>query len=332
MTKNEKIKLILRQLNGESDWKEDQEFSQWLLDNPKNLDLYIDIKKLWESPIAHPLQFSSTKAEKRINKALHKKKRKIPLWQSGQKIAAAVVILVAVGIVSFHQIKTHQTIGKNTEVVQQITKTSGAGEQFRVRLPDGSIVHLNAGSSVQFPKEFGENSRQVKLTGEAFFEITKDAKRPFTVKSKHVATTVLGTSFNIKAFEYSEITVTVATGKVKVKNCNGNYTNEILLLPNQQAIYKDQEKKFQMTEVIAKNYYAWTDGVIQFNNDPLHEVIKILERWYNVRIFTEGAINKEIRITGSYKDKNLQTILGGLSFMYDLSYHYENNNIVIIIK
>ncbi|MGE4585953.1 MAG: FecR family protein [Mangrovibacterium sp.] len=330
MTKNEKIRLILRQLNGEANKKEKEAFSQWLLAKAENLDLYAWIKKLWEMPMNRQLNFDMAKAEARINKIIHKKEKKIRLWKHGQKIAAFLILLITIGTFVYHRSGEKPITGNETAISNRITKTSEPGEQLRVTLPDGSIVLLNAGSSIQFPEKFEGKSRQVILSGEAFFKVTKDAEHPFMVESNRITTTVLGTSFNIKAFKQGNVTVTVATGKVKVGSRSDDQAAELLLLPNEQATYDKHEKQFRKAEVFAQNYYAWTEGTIRFNNDSLEEVIKILERWYNIHIRLEGTGNEKIRVNGSYKDKKLYSILDGLSYIYGLNYRYENGQTIVI--
>ncbi len=330
MTKDEKIRLILRQLNEEAGIDEKEDFSQWLLESSENFDLYIEMKELWDSPMKRQIEFNSANAEKRINQKIKKKRNSIKLWQHAGKIAASVIILISLGTFAYYQFNNKSEIVAEIIPIEQIVKESGAGEQLRVTLPDGSIVRLNAGSTIQFPEKFNSDYREVTLTGEAFFEVVKDSVHPFTVKSGNIMTQVLGTSFNVKAFKSENIAVTVATGKVMVKDIEETDTQELILFPNEQAVYKKDQKLFEKAEVKASNFYAWTSGVIQFNDEPLSEVINMLERWYNVSIILDENHNSTVRVEGSYKDKKLYTILDGLSFMYDLEYKYINDETITI--
>lgn len=330
MPKLRKIRSILRQLNGEADLEEKQAFGQWLLEKAENLDLYIEIKNLWETPVAQKLKFDETKARERIARAVKKETQHIRIWQYAQRIAAIVILMLSVGTFSHYRLLKPQPQILQTIPVNWVRKVSGAGEQLRISLPDGSVVHLNAGSCIQFPQTFHNNYRQVILKGEAFFDVTKDPEHPFEVRSDEITTTVLGTSFNIKAYTNEPVTVTVASGKVKVVKDDKNQTDEILLHPNQQAIYSKQEKQLRMSEVIARDYYEWTNGIIRFNDDSPEEVVRILERWYNVHIQLNGIQKENIRVNGSYKDKKLYMILDGLSFMYGLEYTYTNDTTIII--
>ncbi len=330
MTKKEKIRIILRQLNKTASKHERNKFSNWLLQDSDNLDLYIEIKNIWHTPLTKRLSFDDTHAKIKLNKAIKKERRKIQLATYSRTIAAACILLIIIATFTYQHLKEPQQITKQENQIQLITKHSELGEQLRITLPDASVVRLNAGSSIQFPAKFAPNKRQITLYGEAFFEVTKDGNRPFEVKTNNLTTTVLGTSFNVKAFEQKQAIITVVTGKVKVETENNDSTDKILLLPNQQTIYNKQENHFKMKEVDSQHYFAWTTGTIRFNNDPLEEVVETLERWYNVKILLDKHIKKSMRIQGSYTDKKLYTILDGLGYIYNLDCNYTDDNIIVI--
>jgi ferric-dicitrate binding protein FerR (iron transport regulator) len=330
MTKKEKIRIILRQLNESANEHEKNKFSNWLLQDPDNLDLYIEIKNIWHAPLSKRLNFDDTHAKIKLNKAIKKGRRKIQLHTYSRAIAAASILLIVVGTFTYQYLKAPRQADPQEKTIHFITKHSKLGEQLRVTLPDASVVRLNAGSSIRFPEKFDTDKRQITLSGEAFFEVTKDPNRPFEVKTNNITTTVLGTSFNIKAFGQEQATVTVATGKVEVETKNGDSTDKLLLLPNQQVVYNKKENHFKMEEVDSRHYFEWTSGTIRFNNDPLEEVVKILERWYNVKIQLDKHIKKSMRIQGSYTDKKLYIILDGLGYIYNLDCHYINDNTIVI--
>ena len=330
MTKKEKIRIILRQLNERANEHEKDKFSNWLLQNPDNLDLYLEIKKIWHAPLTKRLNFDDTRARIKLNKAIRKERRKIQLHTYSGAIAAASILLLVVATFTYQYLKAPQQVDPQEKTIHFITKHSELGEQLRVTLPDASVVLLNAGSSIRFPEKFDTDKRQITLFGEAFFEVTKDPNRPFKVKINDITITVLGTSFNIKAFEQKHATITVATGKVKVETENGDSSDKLVLLPNQQAVYNKKENRFKVEEVDSRHYFAWTSGTIRFNNDPLEEVVKILERWYNVKIQLDKQIKKSMRIQGSYTDKKLYTILDGLGYIYNLDCHYTNDKTIEI--
>ncbi|WP_163717302.1 FecR family protein [Mangrovibacterium lignilyticum] len=331
MPKRDKIKMILRQLNGESSPAERDKFSNWLMENPENLDQYIELKEIWNQDYTRSLPFDENKALKRIQAAAKKKKRRIPLPKTVLRIAAILAIILVSGAYLVYQQNIQPAPVSNPQIAT-LTKTSGPGEQMRVTLPDGSVIWLNGESTVSYPEKFLPGCREVTLTGEAFFEVTKNPAQPFVVQTGKVSTTVLGTSFNIKAFTKNEATVTVATGKVRVAHTSDNsQTDELYLLPNEQAVWSAYQNGLQKNTVDSRDYYAWKNGTICFNNETLPEAMQMLERWYNVTIKLKAA-NAENRryINGNYKDKKLYNILDGLCYIYNLEYEYLNDSTILI--
>ena len=264
-----------------------------------------------------------------INKAVKRGNRKPWILQHCQKLAASILIIISLAAFVIFQAQEgiEQSI-EESRIVRQIIKVSDAGEQLRLSLPDGTIVHLNAGSSIQFPERFAKEYRKIVLDGEAFFDVTKDPNHPFIVHSNGLQTTVLGTSFNIRAFKGKDISVTVASGKVKVERVSTNKKFE--LLPNEQLVYYSDNKKINVNKVDAGNYLSWTKGVLKFNNESLDNVTSELERWFNVRINLDQVKTKNLKVNGSFKGRKLHNILDGLCYMYDLEYELKNNNEIFI--
>jgi ferric-dicitrate binding protein FerR (iron transport regulator) len=163
---------------------------------------------------------------------------------------------------------------------------AATGERKEVILPDSSHVWLNAGSSVDYPTAFQGGERNVGLTGEAFFDVTRDPAHPFVIRTGALRTRVVGTSFNIKAYpEDSAIAVSVVTGRVKVSSAH----TSVDLLPDQQAVYgKSGDQLIARPCPGAGALAVWKEGKLQFRNEPLHKVVRTLERRYGVSIGLEG--------------------------------------------
>ncbi len=151
-------------------------------------------------------------------------------------------------------------------------------------LADGSKVWLNAGSSLTYPVLFIGNARKVSVTGEAYFEVTHDASKPFVVNNGSMNVRVLGTHFNVNAFEDdgNDIKVTLLEGSVKIDN--GNATG--LLKPGQQAVVIKEIEV--LNDVDLDLVMAWKNGYFQFNNASLQNVLKEVSRWYDVNVVYEG--------------------------------------------
>lgn len=167
------------------------------------------------------------------------------------------------------------------------TLATPRGGQFRVVLPDGSKVWLNAASSLRFPTAFTGNDRLVQLSGEAYFEVAKNARQPFKVMVDDLAVQVLGTSFNVKAYkEDGKINTTLLEGAVNVQHG----TQVILLKPGQQATMNDINTLSLKENVNMEEVVAWKNGYFQFNHEPLKGVMGQLARWYDAEVTYEGKV------------------------------------------
>lgn len=214
------------------------------------------------------------------------------------------------------------------------TITIPFGKTFKVTLSDASIVHLNAGSTLKFPEQFvSGNTRNVYLTGEAFFEVSKDEKHPFIVHSGQVDVEVLGTKFNLSSY-IDDITThcELVEGSVRISEST-NYKNNTILAPNQKSAWNNDTKKFEIENIDVKLYTAWVYGELMFQNEPFEHVIKKLERSYGVKIKNNNPLLAKQNFTGTIKIKesSVESILD--LFKLDTPFEYEiNKNSIEIIK
>jgi transmembrane sensor len=242
------------------------------------------------------------------------------------------------------------------------------GSKTTIELPDSSVVVLNSGSTLSYPNKFETESRTVKLTGEAFFEVKKNSKRPFYVKTKDVTIRVLGTKFNVKSYpDENTSETTLVSGSVEilqnsVQNDKAKKNNiaSIFLKPNQKAIFtrttgitelkdlnKEQPKERVKTEPIAPIQLiakiadqdqketdidiAWKNNKLILNNDRFGDIIKILERWYNVDITLQNPSLADVRFSAKFDRESIADVLNALKIIEP--FHYEiNKNIVTILK
>ena len=180
-------------------------------------------------------------------------------------------------------------------------------EHQKITLPDSSTVILNNNSSLVYPKVFGAR-RDVTLVGEGYFDIKHDDKKTFTVHTGKLKTTVLGTAFNIKAYDTDKnIEVTVTRGKV------GVLTNDAtlgILTPNQQIIFNKDFQKSNLTKVIAKNIVQWKESDLFFNDISLEEAVQVLSKKFNIAITFQNDLAKNCRFTATFlKGESLEEIL-----------------------
>jgi transmembrane sensor len=168
------------------------------------------------------------------------------------------------------------------------TISTPRGGQYQVILPDGSKVWLNAASSLKYPTSFASNERKVQLTGEAYFEVTKNAQKPFKVSVNNLDVKVLGTHFNIMAYSDEDaIKTTLLEGSVQL-TAGGSSS---MLKPDQQGIVKDSH--INVIDVDAEKFVAWKNGYFEFNRCSILDIMKQLSRWYDMQVVYEGKISDD---------------------------------------
>jgi transmembrane sensor len=196
----------------------------------------------------------------------------------------------------------------NTDVLYN-TLTTSRGQTYPLTLSDQSKVWLNAESSIRFPVSFTGNARKVEITGEVYFEVAHNATQPFTVNVKGIDIQVLGTTFNVNAYNNEEvIKTTLIAGSVSITK--GNQKKQIR--PGQQAQVIANEIKIT-DNVDVDKITAWKKGLFTFRGDKLGEVMKNIARWYNIEVELEGHA-KDVEISGDiYRTSNLSEVLKILS-------------------
>ncbi|WP_436487874.1 FecR family protein [Chitinophaga sp. ARDCPP14] len=224
------------------------------------------------------------------------------------------------------------TAGKHTSQPEFNTLRTPRGGQFKVQLPDGTNVWLNAASSLRYPTDFNGTERLVQVSGEAFFEVAKDATRPFRVTvSKHHSIIVLGTSFNVKAYDDELIAkTTLLDGAVKVMFSTGK-VSEVQLRPGQQAQVSAAEETMQLVkQVNLDQEMAWRSDAFSFEGQTLEEIMKEISRWYDIDVVFPGKVPDITFGGGMSRDVNLKEVL---DFLRDSRVHYklESNGKKLII-
>ena len=208
----------------------------------------------------------------------HKKQKQSPILYQLQRIAAILFIPLLIGGLIY--IYANNSVYKKQTAWTEIQCPKGTRAHFE--LPDGSSGYLNSGSSLAYPVPFS-GDRQVKLKGEAFFDIAHDKTSPFHVITKNLDIKVLGTRFNVFSFNDVNIEeITLEKGKVEIYNNQGKLISR--LAPDQQVNYNRQTGKFTQDQVKASQYISWIEGKLIFRDEPFDQVAKRLSRWYNADV------------------------------------------------
>lgn len=211
------------------------------------------------------------------------------------------------------------------------------GKTYEVVLSDGSHVVLNADSRLTFPVNFeGKDERKVKLVGEAFFKVAKDAEHPFIVETPQVSTTVLGTEFDVKAYADGAAKVVLLSGSVKV-NKTGKATDKeaVVLTPGQEVLLSSDTQILDVTNLgeDAVRATKWKDGLFAFHSTPLLEAIKDIGRWYNVDVEVTDQSLKTSTISLNIPRKvSLEDFVNSINLTHNLSAALEKGKIVICPK
>lgn len=266
-----------------------------LLQDKANLEYFEKLKSEWESqPELDELgRKNLTRLQYKINQKNHITVNELPirrLWVWVASVAAILIFGLLLGSTFTYLFYPNQ------KASEQLVFETPRGEKSMVTLPDGTEVWLNANSRLIY-NSFSDSHRQVELKGEAFFKVAHNEQAPFVVRTNECDVKVLGTTFNVMAYEeFGRKEITLLNGKVNV--CMDGA--EQLLKPGQALILKDHQ--IQVLEVNSTESSAWVDNKFNFRNIPLSELIKRLENWYDVDIALENRSGKDIRFSGTFKN------------------------------
>lgn len=212
---------------------------------------------------------------------------------------------------------------------------TGRGQTYRFTLPDGTTVWLNAGSKLVFPVQFGSHQRSVSLTGEAYFDVATDKKRPFVVMSKGQKLEVLGTRFNLNAYDDEDVvTTSLLEGSVRiVQNSSealpGSYlTTEVLLKPGEKAV--NNNKTIRLSPSDAEEALAWKNGYFRFNDEPIGSIMRKLSRWYDIEVDYEGTLPREGFNGKISRNNNISEVLNALERTETARFKIEGRRVTVM--
>jgi len=310
-----------------------EELKAWIAESEENRVHFMKCKEIWFSAVQEQegKYYDQEKAfelfEKRVEKQkAEKRKARIPVWRGLYKYAVAILLF---GFISYFSYQKGENSLRNA--LAEIEVEAPSGSQTRLHLPDGTTVLLNSDSRITYAQDFGVNSREVTLQGEGYFEVAHNQKIPFYVKTEDVQVRVLGTKFNFRDYpEDGEVVVSLIEGKVALKN-KIRQEADLVLMPDEQMVLDKKEKVMKKESMNAQAVLQWAEGCLSFDETPLLEVAKILERSYDVEIeFTEESL-KELRFYGNFNrtKQGLNDILNALSATGKVHYMLKGEKIVL---
>lgn len=205
-----------------------------------------------------------------------------------------------------------------------LTASTARGQTYQFTLSDGTKVWLNADSKLEFPSNFANSrTRNVNLSGEGYFEVAKDKAHPFMVNFKTLTLTVLGTHFNVNAYENEKAAkATLLEGSIKVE--------KLFLKPDQQAVFNDHKRLSLQTLENAEKEIAWKDGYFRFYDEKIEDIMKKLERWYDIEVVYEGKMTNE-GFTGKVsRNKNISQVLMILEKTKGVHFKIDGRRVTVI--
>ncbi len=245
-------------------------------------------------------------------------------------LSAAAVLLVAITGLLF----VYGFYMKKPVAVTYSSLTTGKGERKKLTLPDGSVLTMNAGSTISIPSNFGDSAREVILTGQGTFDIAQNIEKPFIIRTGNIRTVVLGTAFDIKAYPgEKEVQVAVLNGKVRVEKQENNQTEVLApgLARDQLLTYNEASGRHELKPCKAEDIAGWQQNRLFFEQATLEEIAQVLERQYNIHITLNGTAKRKCRYTLLLKNEKLDNALQLIEQLSGISYQVNNNEIKINI-
>ena len=275
----------------------------------------VDVDREWER------LFSS------IEKKTISKMKTRRLFLQYMKYAAAVVLGIGISLSTLYL--TNQ---ENLSTVGNYKLVTSKGEKSYLQLPDGTRVWLNSCTTLEYAENYGHSNRSIYLDGEAYFEVAKNKDLPFVVKANGIDVKAIGTAFNVSAYmEDSQLTTTLFNGKVAVQPTLTK--QEVLLEPNQVAVYDKSRNKIEVVPYDKKLFAQWRGGFLSFKMMYLQDITKLLERNYNVVFRYENQGIKKLRFSGSFRNnEDLSEILNVIKTNTGIRYQILKDTIVISSK
>lgn len=309
---NEAQELIAKRLSEEISEEELVALNNWIQANAENESAWLQSQKVWKNSIQQPLVINVDAAWEKVDRKTRGKVVKLNFTRTiGIAASFLIIALVATWLIFKPGSLAHVE--------------TAANELKKVTLPDGTEVLLHEFSSLTYTNNLEGNEREVNLIGLAFFEVKRDEAHPFVIHTPKGEVRVLGTSFEVDAYEKSSTErVTVKTGKVKFSSNKGN---EVVLLPNQEAILTSDGEL--STTVIDEADAVWfSDKKLVFNDMRMDKAAKKIERYFHVEVkFTTPKI-QHCHFTGTFQNPQLKEVLDALSQSLQLKYEHKGNRVV----
>lgn len=309
--------ILYRFFEGASSLEEGEQVRGWMESSKENGKTFFKERKLFDAMILLAREKKQAKGKMFF---LHSLFQKFELL----KIAGIILLTLGGGYLYQQYKEAHEPLAMQTIYVP-------AGQRMNITLPDGTDIWLNARTTIQYPLNFNKKERLVKLDGQASFDVTKDAKRPFIVHTQKFEVEVLGTQFDVEAYaDKEEFETTLMHGSVKLISVSDR-TKTLMLKPDSKAYLIDGELK--VAPIDNYNLYRWKEGLICFDNEPFAKIMKDFEKYYGINIEVSNQEVLKYLYTGKFRqtdgiDYALRVLQRDIRFVYTR----DDENRIIYIK
>ena len=295
--------LLYRYFDGDTTPDEERRIMEWAEASPENYRLYLEERRLWCALLLHAGRRTARRP------ALW---RRLAAWRVS---GAAACILLLVGLAGIFFAGRMVPDGRMQQVVVP------AGQRVELRLADGTKVWLNSKSRLEYPSSFGRRSRRVTLCGEGYFEVAHDERKPFVVETGQYDVRVLGTTFNVYAYDNDRAAFETALmeGSVEVSS-RSDASQRLVLQPNAAAVLA-ADGRLVRTRLTDMGRFRWTEGLICLNDVPFGELLERFSDYYDIRILLKNPKLYDVRCTGKFRqsdgiDYSLHVLQRFVNFRY----------------
>ncbi len=322
--------LIIAFIKGELDEAGKLELEKWVTASGRNREYFSKSCQVWLATglEAYRDHFNVEDAFSEF-KLIHGRsmKRSRPAWKMYSAIAAAAACIAVISAVTF-------SLGRRSlqKELKEIVAEAPIGSNLKMTLPDGSLIQLNAGSTVRYSQGFGVTDRRISLSGECYFEVAPNEDVPFVVSTRDLDVKVVGTKFNFRDYPNDlEAIVSLLEGKVELGNRLRLESEKRFLNPGQRVILDKHVGEMRIESKNAQNSIQWTKGNLFFDEELLPDITKELERYYNVKIDIHGERLRKLRIFGNIipREMTIEEVLESLSATNRIDYTIKDGNVTL---
>jgi len=313
--------LLLRFISGKASEKEKVVALDWIEQSKENSEIFCELKNLWVE-----------KEMNKLNSEQREKREKSLFIRKVVKYAAVIILALSLPVAGFLYFgyDSNPAIANQTPVMFKYVVNTGV--KGIVDLPDGSKVWLNSSSYIVCPQQFSGKFRELELEGEGYFEVVPNKDWPMLIKtSKDHSVKVTGTKFNLSAYSNdNKLIVTLISGEVSL--INNKKKSEIKLSPKQELVVIEEREAKLLENPNISNKTAWKEGLLLFDNTPMEDVVKKMERWYGVNFVIKDSLIYDYRFTAKFRSESITQVLEILRLSSNIRYKIDNTTITLAKK